>query len=148
MHLGQSFVVENSQSVLCTGIIAWIRKEESQMLSDKETLKLLRPLRKSMATYGKKTTDDEALAFATYLKSIDLSDFDPNQMAEVYHSSPPETQKYIRQTERAFLKLLHTCANCATDGREFKKCSVCKKTRYCSRECQKDDWKSHKSTCL
>lgn len=39
-----------------------------------------------------------------------------------------------------------TCSVCeeSTD----KKCSRCKKVFYCSKACQKNDWKSHKSTCL
>ncbi|KAI0728754.1 hypothetical protein C8Q72DRAFT_875651 [Fomitopsis betulina] len=31
--------------------------------------------------------------------------------------------------------------------REFKRCSGCKQTVYCSSECQKDDWRSHKPAC-
>lgn len=27
-------------------------------------------------------------------------------------------------------------------------CSRCKKAKYCSKECQKNDWKNHKRTCV
>ena len=30
---------------------------------------------------------------------------------------------------------------------DFKKCGQCKCQRYCSRECQKSDWKEHKKVC-
>ncbi|KAJ7783495.1 hypothetical protein DFH07DRAFT_727660 [Mycena maculata] len=41
------------------------------------------------------------------------------------------------------------CAKCSTqdDGDQFKRCSRCKKTVYCSVECQRADWKSHKPLC-
>ena len=35
----------------------------------------------------------------------------------------------------------------AAKEKEFKKCSVCRLARYCSRECQLGDWKAHKKTC-
>ena len=34
------------------------------------------------------------------------------------------------------------------DDKNLLQCSRCKKVRYCSRECQKLDWKNHKVTCL
>ena len=42
------------------------------------------------------------------------------------------------------------CAKCPkwrTTAQTLSKCSICVKTYYCSRECQKADWKSHKVTC-
>ncbi|KAF2660957.1 hypothetical protein K491DRAFT_687773 [Lophiostoma macrostomum CBS 122681] len=33
------------------------------------------------------------------------------------------------------------------DGSDLLQCSRCKKAKYCSRECQKRDWKMHKATC-
>ncbi|KAF7350464.1 hypothetical protein MVEN_01351900 [Mycena venus] len=35
---------------------------------------------------------------------------------------------------------------CSKRGVGFKRCSACKKTAYCSVECQKEDWKKHKLT--
>eukprot|EP00798_Chlamydomonas_sp_ICE-L_P010090 gene10090-7985_t len=42
-----------------------------------------------------------------------------------------------------------TCFACKKDiGRESaKKCSGCKRVTYCSKECQKEDWKGHKPGC-
>ena len=31
---------------------------------------------------------------------------------------------------------------------DFKKCGQCQCKRYCSRECQKADWKKHKQVCV
>ena len=43
------------------------------------------------------------------------------------------------------------CEGCAlterTLGTKLFTCARCKKVMYCSRECQKDDWKKHKSMC-
>ncbi|KAJ7637113.1 hypothetical protein FB45DRAFT_908277 [Roridomyces roridus] len=35
---------------------------------------------------------------------------------------------------------------CTERGVGFKRCATCKKTVYCSVECQKDDWQKHKKT--
>ena len=44
--------------------------------------------------------------------------------------------------------LVYTCGNCKKIGEGFKKCGGCKKSiYYCSRECQKNDWKYHKTDC-
>ena len=40
------------------------------------------------------------------------------------------------------------CGGCGKRGEGFKKCTKCKVTYYCSRECQVKDWKSgHKQLC-
>lgn len=40
--------------------------------------------------------------------------------------------------------LVNNCSVCAKPG---KACSVCKNSFYCSRECQKADWKTHRMLC-
>ena len=39
------------------------------------------------------------------------------------------------------------CCNLALEGTSFNKCGNCRKVYYCSRECQKADWKQHKHVC-
>jgi hypothetical protein len=42
------------------------------------------------------------------------------------------------------------CANCGrtpTAEQSFSTCARCKKAKYCSQECQKVDWKTHKKSC-
>ena len=35
------------------------------------------------------------------------------------------------------------------DLKQYKSmCSACKRVRYCTRECQRSDWKRHKPVCL
>ncbi|RDW93341.1 zinc finger MYND domain-containing protein [Aspergillus mulundensis] len=41
----------------------------------------------------------------------------------------------------------NTCAKKASDEVTLKRCAKCKTQWYCSRECQKTDWKAHKKTC-
>ncbi len=42
---------------------------------------------------------------------------------------------------------MRECAHCKKSGLKFKHCSACKSVYYCSRECQKSDWKRHKKEC-
>lgn len=44
-----------------------------------------------------------------------------------------------------------TCDGCGSEegksGQQLKSCAKCKSASYCSRECQKSDWKKHKKYC-
>uniref|UniRef100_A0A0G4HFL7 MYND-type domain-containing protein n=1 Tax=Chromera velia CCMP2878 TaxID=1169474 RepID=A0A0G4HFL7_9ALVE len=44
-------------------------------------------------------------------------------------------------------KSLENCQSCRTWGSGTQACSRCKAVRYCSKECQKKDWKAHKAAC-
>jgi len=39
------------------------------------------------------------------------------------------------------------CIVCKREGAEVKVCNQCHIARYCSKECQKADWKCHKKMC-
>lgn len=42
----------------------------------------------------------------------------------------------------------YRCSVCRSKGNpKLLKCTSCKKTRYCSKECQKKDWKLHRMRC-
>lgn len=44
--------------------------------------------------------------------------------------------------------IFFTCENCGKEGDErLKECSRCKRVCYCDVNCQKKDWKKHKSIC-
>ena len=48
-----------------------------------------------------------------------------------------------------FAKCDSNCWGCNKDRVELKKCSRCKIAKYCSKQCQKTDWKDiHKLACL
>jgi len=40
-----------------------------------------------------------------------------------------------------------TCGERAGEGKKFPQCGPCGAVRYCSKECQKKDWSTHKSFC-
>ncbi|KAI0424330.1 putative MYND domain protein [Xylaria sp. FL1042] len=40
-----------------------------------------------------------------------------------------------------------TCTNCKKASSELKRCAKCSTTLYCSRDCQKADWKTHRKIC-
>ncbi|KAI3331448.1 putative MYND domain protein [Xylariaceae sp. AK1471] len=40
-----------------------------------------------------------------------------------------------------------TCNSCKKASPKLKKCAKCSTTLYCSRDCQKADWKTHKKIC-
>lgn len=41
-----------------------------------------------------------------------------------------------------------TCAYCDKSSTDLKRCGRCKKTYYCSAECQRKDWEKHKLSCI
>ena len=42
----------------------------------------------------------------------------------------------------------HQCGTCGFKGESLSMCGGCNKQPYCSKACQKRDWKRHKSACL
>lgn len=45
------------------------------------------------------------------------------------------------------LKVLEACTACGGTATKPQKCSVCLRVSYCSKECQRSHWKTHKSEC-
>jgi hypothetical protein len=38
-------------------------------------------------------------------------------------------------------------AELSKEEKKLKTCGKCKRVAYCSKECQKEDWKDHKKNC-
>lgn len=51
-----------------------------------------------------------------------------------------ETARYLRRKGRP-------CAQCRALG-PWKKCAACREVYYCSKECQKVHWQTHKASCV
>ena len=91
-----------------------------------------------------------------------------------YAAAPPETRKFREDLDVAFLSgnmqdlqipgamqaiprpkedktRLHRCLKCRKSARDIggplSKCGRCKEVSYCSRKCQKADWKNHQIFC-
>ncbi|KAK0499491.1 hypothetical protein EDD18DRAFT_853911 [Armillaria luteobubalina] len=64
-----------------------------------------------------------------------LEDVGVAPMNTVQNSGPPDDGTSSR------------CAFCGTQSGHLQVCSVCKRQRYCSRACQRSDWKRHKRDC-
>ncbi|KAJ7060326.1 hypothetical protein C8F01DRAFT_1231577 [Mycena amicta] len=55
---------------------------------------------------------------------------------------------YIELDSRLPIPATDVCFVCKKPSEELLRCSGCRTIHYCSRECQKQDWKSHKSICM
>ena len=46
--------------------------------------------------------------------------------------------------------MIHVCAACRKESspdESFMRCSICRIARYCSTDCQRRDWRAHKTRC-
>lgn len=46
-----------------------------------------------------------------------------------------------------FIDICHLCHKQAEEGKKFQWCGGCKTVKYCSKDCQREDWPKHKSVC-
>ncbi|KAH7314342.1 hypothetical protein BKA65DRAFT_516632 [Rhexocercosporidium sp. MPI-PUGE-AT-0058] len=44
-------------------------------------------------------------------------------------------------------KTCTSCKKCSTEDKPLKPCTKCQSVQYCSKECQKADFKNHKKEC-
>ena len=64
-------------------------------------------------------------------------------------SSAITSFKHSSGTQKAVLSSdqVTRCFHCGKQTESMKRCGACLITTYCSRECQKSDWKRHKKDC-
>lgn len=86
-------------------------------------------------------------------------DNDPNPIIEQLKSDSPDLTEYLMaqdvsdfkrdvEMEKSILSSMNRkiCATCKKEPAD-NKCGVCGVVYYCDRECQKNDWKVHKTMC-
>jgi len=65
-----------------------------------------------------------------------------NNSNTVVDSKQEESEKQEKSKKKC-----DYCKKKADEVKKLKKCATCLKTRYCSQECQRADWKNHKNVC-
>ncbi|KAJ6470748.1 hypothetical protein C8R47DRAFT_1054645 [Mycena vitilis] len=53
----------------------------------------------------------------------------------------------LTSKDRGKHNTIEGCPNCGDSAPDLKKCSRCLSVSYCSKECQANDWKAHRSVC-
>jgi hypothetical protein len=61
--------------------------------------------------------------------------------------STSDHKKYVKSLKKKYrLSLNNYCDGCSNEVEILKDCP-CRKARYCSEECQRDHWPTHKQVC-
>ena len=60
----------------------------------------------------------------------------------------PERPRATGITEPQNLKSVEKCVVCCGGQQEMYRCSACHSGVYCSKACQKKEWKGHKDLCV
>jgi splicing suppressor protein 51 len=61
--------------------------------------------------------------------------------------SHPQASIRMAETRTTSSKQDSCCFTCKKTDVKLKRCAKCSKTKYCSRDCQKANWKAHKKVC-
>lgn len=96
--------------------------------------------------------DIASIEYAIYLHAIKNIEKDEELLWD--YKMKPGTIESIRAEGILFTDYSpkHACYKCGKDeiavGRNLSMCKKCETAKYCSRECQVDDWKLHKMYCF
>ena len=88
------------------------------------------------------------------MEQIEILEGRPEDEPMIYTSAPVQTNRNIfRNNDRKnihpskHLESLSVCSYCHKPSSNLKLCGKCKKTSYCSKECQTSAWTLHKELC-
>ncbi|KAI9014034.1 hypothetical protein DFJ74DRAFT_709594 [Hyaloraphidium curvatum] len=100
--------------------------------------KLLEPLRKGPTLDPSKLGQEPAWRHSKFV------------WAAVYGEGPPEVMDELRFARRTIGAVLipDSCDQCRAESDGLLRCSGCRVTRYCGRDCQRAAWKRHRDICM
>ena len=124
-------------------------------VKDAEKMKVVRAYLKASATsfYLEGEMNKAAGLSACLLAVEDLTVFDESRMKELLDGDRDtiatflSTQITCSCLDRRKPKALCQYCNKADRSKLLQQCSACFSVSYCSRECQRDDWRNHKKSC-
>ena len=104
-------------------------------------------------TFSQKKTEPQDNSSASVDRKVDIQAPDENnteivgaeKKVEKSCKEEAEIQSNLEKESEGINSHKEECAFCKLDA--SNKCTRCKKVYYCSKQCQKNDWKRHKRTC-
>ncbi|GAQ86141.1 hypothetical protein KFL_002720150 [Klebsormidium nitens] len=139
-HLDRTFGNGYFQSVVARCALGEALLEAHRFTESKTVLEKARSLALASLGPSHRATQDieDLLRVVTHSLETGSIPFSLNvptqEFSEMYR--PPEMKPKCESCEKR-----------EQDGEKFKVCSKCKRVKYCSVECQKEDWKQHKKKC-
>jgi ankyrin repeat protein len=93
----------------------------------------------------------ELLHMSPSNSSVCVNGFTPLQLSVEYENAAVE--RVIKELQHTTPPPPGACAACGADGggvtaTAFQRCARCKFVKYCSKECQRTHWRTHKASCV
>ncbi len=115
-------------------------------MSKSEFKKVFGPMfPKGRPGFLKDTFDADLMKLREYLMGLEDAEID--EMGEVASRHRDDLFNILEPIEKRIGFLWKSCDTCKEERRNTSLCARCKKSRYCSVECQRADWTVHKSVC-
>jgi len=132
--------------------IARIKKTQKNSLESKKYYKKAKKnLEQCLKNTKKENRESQSISFCAkvVLSDKNITKRKKQRLNIVKNLMDPEKHNYSEK-QKEIIKNVHPdliCPVCKIIQKNMKKCSRCRNTYYCSRECQTKDWKEHKKVC-